>query len=197
MGLTVFAQSQRSLRKHSVIKHINIFAAKHMNIQYRQDKYSSHRFRSGFATKWVCCKLTQNLLAFRTSQTLQMWNDGPAPPLGEAVMLIVIKDALQRRKCYNWYKALLTLLPLLSLFHSILFSKKGLTSEVTKAGRMMQGDQELRATSKLPKVAKTKVPGCWPSTRSTTENRAAGHLRETMARGQSELWHLNYMAHAL
>lgn len=49
-------------------------------------------------------------------------------PLGEAMRLreIAIKDALQRRKGYNWQKALLTLLPLLSLFHSTLFSKHNL-----------------------------------------------------------------------
>lgn len=33
-------QAHKSLGKHSVIKHINIFAAKHMNIQNSQDKYS-------------------------------------------------------------------------------------------------------------------------------------------------------------
>lgn len=80
--------------------------------------------------------------------------------------------------------------------HTLFQTQLVLTSEVTKAGRMMQGDEEFRATSKLFKVAKTKVPGCWPSTWSTTENRAAGHLRETMATGQTELLHLNYMAHA-
>lgn len=80
--------------------------------------------------------------------------------------------------------------------HTVFQTQLVLTSEVTKAGRMMQGDEEFRATSKLFKVAKTKVPGCWPSTWSTMENRAAGHLRETMATGQAELLHLNYMAHA-
>lgn len=42
--------------------------------------------------------------------------------------------------------------------HTLFQTQLVLTSEVTKAGRMMQGDEEFRATSKLFKVAKTKVP---------------------------------------
>lgn len=60
-------QAQSSLGNHSVIKHINIFAAKHMNIQNRRDKYSltSVQFTSGFATKWIRCKLTQSVFSFQ------------------------------------------------------------------------------------------------------------------------------------
>ena len=50
----------------------------------------------------------------------------------------------------------------------------------------MKGDQELKATAKLPKVAGTKVNSCWPSTWSTTENRTTGHLRQTEAKSQAK-----------
>lgn len=71
--------------------------------------------------------------------------------------------------------------------HTPFQTELGLTSQVPKAGRMMKRGQEFRATAKLPKLAKTKVNGYWPSTWSTTENRATGHPRETKAKGQAEL----------
>lgn len=80
--------------------------------------------------------------------------------------------------------------------HTLFQTQLVLTSEVTKAGRMMQGTKSSGQLLNSSKWPKPRFPGCWPSTWSTTENRAAGHLRETMATGQAELLHLNYMAHA-
>lgn len=71
--------------------------------------------------------------------------------------------------------------------HTLFQTELGLTSQVPKAGRMMKRGQEFRATSNLPKLAKTMVNGYWPSPRSITENRATGHLRETEAKVQAEL----------
>lgn len=104
MGLMVFAQSQGSLRKHSVIKHINIFAAKQMNIQNRQDKYSLTSVHIRFChsmSLWQTCKEPISSI-LRTSQS-QIWNDGPVSSWGriEIRKHKVIKDALQRSKCYN------------------------------------------------------------------------------------------------
>lgn len=84
VGLMVFAQSQGSLRKHSVIKHNNIFAAKQLNIQNRQDKYSLTSVHIRFChsmSLWQTCKEPISSV-LRTSQS-QIWDDGPVSPREE------------------------------------------------------------------------------------------------------------------
>lgn len=83
MVLVVFAQSQGSLRKHSVIKHVNIFAAKQMNIQNRQDKYSLTSVHIRFChsmSLWQTCKEPISSILW-TSQS-QIWDDRPVSPWG-------------------------------------------------------------------------------------------------------------------